>query len=310
MGMKQKIITICGPTGIGKTHLAIHLAQAFDGEIIGADSMQIYKYMDIGTAKPDADECRMASHHLIDFVEPDQSFDAGQYIRHADAAITALVNREKLPIVAGGTGFYIKALLHGLFRERTADRQVLERLERELKSRGAKALHDRLVQMDSEAAKRIYPNDTFRVIRALEVIEATGKSISSHQQSHGFSEERYDTLTFGLYMERSLLYERIDRRVDLMITQGFVDEVKALLERGYSCDLKSMQSIGYRHICDYLKGNLPWDETIRLMKRDTRRYAKRQFTWFRSQKNMIWLEPSETKKAEQRVSEFLLKSSG
>ncbi len=305
MDMKQKIILICGPTGIGKTHFAIHLAQAFDGEIIGADSMQIYKYMDIGTAKPDADECRMAPHHLIDFVKPDQAFDAGRYIRHADAAIAALVSRAKLPLIAGGTGFYLKALLHGLFRERTADRLVLDRLERERESKGAKALHDRLIQMDPEAAKRIHPNDAFRVIRALEVLEVTGKPISSHQQSHGFSEERYDTLKFGLHMERSLLYKRIDLRVDLMISQGFVDEVKGLLERGYSCELKSMQSIGYRHMCDYLKGNLPWDEAIRLMKRDTRRYAKRQFTWFRSQKEMIWLEPSETKKAEQLVSEFL-----
>lgn len=304
-GMKKKIIILCGPTGIGKTRLAIDLARTFDGEIIGADSMQIYRYMDIGTAKPDVMERRMAPHHLIDFVPPDHPFDAGQYIEHADAVIASLLDRDKLPIVAGGTGFYIKALLHGLFRERTADALVIQRLENELKEKGAAALHGRLVALDPDAAEKIHPNDTFRVIRALEVVEVTGRTISSHRQDHGFSEERYDALTFCLYMERSLLYKRIDQRVDLMIDQGFLDEVKGLLERGYACDLKSMQSIGYRHLCDHLTCGVSWDETIRLMKRDTRRYAKRQFTWFRNQKETVWLEPHETDRAKQLVVEFL-----
>ncbi len=303
--MKKKIIVICGPTGIGKTSFAIHLARKFNGEIIGADSMQIYKHMDIGTAKPTQEEQRMVPHHLIDFLEPDQEFDAGQYAGHADKIIKKLYSQSKLPIVAGGTGFYIKALIHGLFRERTADKNVIERLEKEKQETGNKLLHERLSQLDPESGLRIHPNDTFRVIRALEVLEVTGRTISSFQHQHAFAKERYISLKIGLHMERLLLYKRIEKRVDQMMAHNFVDEVKELIRGGYSCGLKSMHSIGYRHVCDFLNHGVPWDETVHLLKRDTRRYAKRQLTWFRNEKDIIWIEQGEMDKAEKLVSEFI-----
>ncbi|MBF0200864.1 MAG: tRNA (adenosine(37)-N6)-dimethylallyltransferase MiaA, partial [Desulfamplus sp.] len=299
--MKNKIIIICGPTGIGKTGFAIDLARRFNGEIIGADSMQIYKYMDIGTAKPDPEERRMAPHHLIDFLEPDQEYDAGKYMNHADVVIDNLHKNMKLPIVAGGTGFYIKALLHGLFREHTVNPNVIERLEKECLEKGPQPLHERLALMDPPSAVRIHPNDSFRVIRALEVLEVTGKTISSFQNCHGFQSLRYTALKIGLHMERSLLYERIEKRVDNMIEQGLVDEVLSLVQRGYSCNLKSMGSIGYRHICDHINNGVPWDQTLEFLKRDTRRYAKRQLTWFRSESDIIRLEPEEICKAGEMI---------
>ncbi|SLM30499.1 tRNA dimethylallyltransferase [Desulfamplus magnetovallimortis] len=302
----KKIIIICGPTAVGKTSFAIHLAEKCNGEIIGADSMQIYKYMDIGTAKPDMDERQMVPHHLIDFLDPDKDFDAGQYVAHADSVIEELYSRSKVPVVVGGTGFYIKALMHGLFRERTADKSVLDRLEKEKEERGNLALYEKLAMLDPESALRIHPNDSFRVIRALEVLEVTGKTISSYQNQHGFTPQRYTALKICLNMERSLLYHRIEKRVDQMMSQDLVNEVRALLRMGYSCDLKAMQSIGYRHVCEYLNQGVSFDETVRLLKRDTRRYAKRQLTWFRNDRDIIWMEPWETKRAIEAISGFLL----
>ncbi|MBF0302763.1 MAG: tRNA (adenosine(37)-N6)-dimethylallyltransferase MiaA [Desulfamplus sp.] len=303
--MKNKIVIICGPTGIGKTGFAIEIARRFNGEIIGADSMQIYKYMDIGTAKPDKSERELAPHHLIDFLEPDKEFDVGKYMETADAAINDISSRSKLPIVVGGTGFYIKALVHGLFRDRTVDADVIKRLEQEKDEKGSHILHERLALLDPEAAQRIHPNDSFRIVRALEVVEVTGNPISAFQKQHGFSSQRYIPLKIALYMDREELYQRIEQRVDIMIEQGFVDEVKSLINRGYGCDLKSMQSIGYRHICDFLCNSISWDETIRTLKRDTRRYAKRQLTWFRQDTDMIWLALDKTYQAEELIKRFI-----
>ncbi|MCP4115153.1 MAG: tRNA (adenosine(37)-N6)-dimethylallyltransferase MiaA [Desulfobacteraceae bacterium] len=301
--MKKKIIVICGPTGIGKTGFAIHLARKFDTEIVGGDSVQIYRHMEIGSAKPDAGERAMARHHLVDIVDPDEDFDAARFAGMADRVIEDLHKQGKTAIVAGGTGFYLKALLHGLFRGRAADPEVVARLEAEAAD-GAD-LHGRLQGQDPESAARIHPNDLFRVVRALEVVETTGRPISSFQQDHGFEDERYLSLKFGLYMDREKLYQRIEKRVDIMLEQGLIDEVRGLLDKGYSPDLKAMQTIGYRHACDYLSGKVSYEETVRLLKRDTRRYAKRQFTWFRRQKDMVWLEPGETERAENLVTEFL-----
>ncbi|MBF0411106.1 MAG: tRNA (adenosine(37)-N6)-dimethylallyltransferase MiaA [Desulfamplus sp.] len=303
--MKNKIVIICGPTGIGKTGFAIEIARRFNGEIIGADSMQIYKYMDIGTAKPDKSERELAPHHLIDFLEPDKEFDVGKYMETADAAINDISSRSKLPIVVGGTGFYIKALVHGLFRDRTVDADVIKRLEQEKDEKGSHILHERLALLDPEAAQRIHPNDSFRIVRALEVVEVTGNPISAFQKQHGFSSQRYIPLKIALYMDREELYQRIEQRVDIMIEQGFVDEVKSLINKGYGCDLKSMQSIGYRHICDFLCNSISWDETIRTLKRDTRRYAKRQLTWFRQDTDMIWLALDKTYQAEELIKRFI-----
>jgi len=308
--MEKKIIVICGPTGVGKTGFAIALSTVFMGEIVGADSMQIYRYLDIGTAKPDQEERCQAPHHLIDFVDPAHEFDAVQYVLQADQAIENIVHRGKLPFVAGGTGFYIKALLHGLFKGRTADEKIIARLEAEAARRGSGALHERLAMTDPVAAARIHPNDRFRVIRALEVLESTGKPISHFHETHQFPPRRYKALTLGLTMDRECLYHRINQRVDLMMEMGLVNEVKNLRQKGYSCELKSMQSIGYRHVCDYLNGITSRTEMITLLKRDTRRYAKRQFTWFRNDKDMIWVEPHDLEQASQLVAEFMKKNHG
>ncbi|MBF0232675.1 MAG: tRNA (adenosine(37)-N6)-dimethylallyltransferase MiaA [Desulfamplus sp.] len=301
----KKIIIICGPTGIGKTGFAIELARRFNGEIIGADSMQIYKYMDIGTAKPDKAERELAPHHLVDFLEPDKEFDAGRYMEMADGVIDDICSRSKIPIVVGGTGLYIKALLHGLFRDRNADANVIARLEREKEEKGSHFLHERLSVLDPESANRIHPNDAFRIVRALEVVEVTGNPISTFQNKHGFSPQRYIPLKIALYMDRSELYRRIEKRVDMMMEQGFLDEVGWLIEKGYGCDLKSMQSIGYRHVCDLLYDRASLDDTVRLLKRDTRRYAKRQLTWFRQDMESIWLAPEAIDQAEEIIKHFL-----
>jgi tRNA dimethylallyltransferase len=303
----KKIITICGPTGIGKTGFAIAIAQHFNGEIIGADSMQIYKYMDIGTAKPDPNELKMASHHLVDFLDPKVEYDAGLYAAQAGKVIDSLCEKGRLPIVAGGTGLYIRALLHGLFRSRSVCEKTLSELTRLQVERGALFLHEQLKVCDPVAAKKIHPNDRFRVIRALEFFQTTGQPISDKQMAHDFKESKYQSLTIGLRMDRKQLYARINQRVDIMIRQGLLNEVNSLIERGYSLDLKPMQSIGYRHMGMFLKQEVDFDEAVRLLKRDTRRYAKRQFTWFNREKDLIWLEPSQTDTAIELIENFLKK---
>lgn len=303
--MKKKIIVICGPTGIGKTGFAIKLAKKFYGEIVGADSMQVYKKMNIGTATPDADEQKMAVHHLIDVAEPDEDFDAGRYIKLADKAILDIYQKNKLPIVAGGTGLYIRALLYGLFRSRKPDIDIMLKLNKELEEFGNNFLYEKLEKIDPALAEKLHPNDSFRVINALEVYESTGTIKSEQLKKHEFKENRYSCLKIGLYMEREKLYDRINKRVDIMMDQGFVNEVKELLNMGYSKDLKPMQSIGYKHICDYFNNVTDYDETFRLLKRDTRRFAKRQFTWFNKEKDIIWLKHDEVEKASQLVLDFL-----
>ncbi len=301
----DKIIVICGPTGIGKTGFAIKLANMFSGEIVGADSMQIYKKMNIGTATPDIDEQKMAVHHLINIVEPDEDFDAGKYIKYADKAIVDILSRNKLPIVAGGTGLYIRALLYGLFKSRASDPEIINKLYKELEKSGSRALHDKLREIDSALAEKLHPNDSFRVINALEVYESTGTIKSEQLRNHEFKKERYHSIKFALYMDREKLYDRINKRVDIMLDQGFLGEVKSLLNMGYEKDLKSMGAIGYKHICDYFEHIHDYKETVRLLKRDTRRFAKRQFTWFRKEKDIIWIQPHEIDKASRLIVDFL-----
>lgn len=304
---KPKIIVICGPTGIGKTAMSIELAQRFNGEIVGADSMQIYKYMDIGTAKPTAQERAQVPHHLVDFVDPAEPFDAVRYAEIAEKTAMSLIDRGKLPIVAGGTGLYIKSLIYGIFEAEPVDRAIRRELRKEAEEVGSHALHERLKSCDPEAGARIHPNDAYRIIRALETFAATGKTLSEFQNQHRFAQARFDALKIGLFMERERLYERIDRRVDLMIQEGLLDEVKGLLERGYSPELKAMQSLGYRHMADYLQGAIDWEEALRTLKRDTRRYAKRQLTWFRADPEICRMGPDAVEEASGLISKMMMR---
>ncbi|MGD9054889.1 MAG: tRNA (adenosine(37)-N6)-dimethylallyltransferase MiaA [Desulfobacterales bacterium] len=302
---KPKIVVVCGPTGIGKTAVAIELARHFKGQIIGADSMQIYKYMDIGTAKPTAEEQARVVHHMVDIVAPDESFDAAQYAKRARQIIARLCEQDVLPFVVGGTGLYIKALLHGLFNDDASDSKVRAKLKAEAKTHGIEYLHQRLRRLDPEAAQRLHPNDTYRILRALEVVEASGKSISHHHRQHGFTEQPFDALKIGLEMERELLYERINKRVDAMFAAGFFDEVKHLLARGYAADLKAMQSIGYRHLVDTIRGRISLAECMRTLKRDHRRYAKRQLTWFNADPEIAWKTPGQLEEMVRLVDRFI-----
>ncbi|MFA5902515.1 MAG: tRNA (adenosine(37)-N6)-dimethylallyltransferase MiaA [Desulfobacula sp.] len=301
----ERIVIICGPTCVGKTSFAIQIAQKFNGEIISADSMQIYQHMTIGTAKPDAEEMRLIRHHLINIVDPKEEFDAGRYVKAADAAVEDILSRGKLPIITGGTGFYIKALLNGLFRSEAICTEMLSRLTKEFEESGAQALHEKLTQCDPKAANKIHPNDSFRVIRALEMYQTTGKRISDRQEGHNFSDQRYIALKIGLYLNRKQLYDRINQRVDMMMDKGLLDEVASLVKKGYSFNLKSMQSIGYKHMAMFIRNEVDLPEATRLLKRDTRRYAKRQFTWFNRDLDIIWVRPSEIDKAQMQIKEFI-----
>lgn len=303
--VKSKVIVICGPTALGKTSVGIELATAFNGEIIGADSMQIYRYMDIGTAKPTPYEKSCAPHHLIDIVDPDEHFDAKKYSKMAHEKIMELHGQGIIPFVVGGTGLYIKALVQGLFKVRPADHEVRMRLKQEAEKHGADLLHKRLSNQDPYAAERIHPNDTYRIIRALEIYELTGKTISEYHREHKFKDEPFRVFKIGLQMDRELMYDRINHRVDAMIEAGFLDEVKMLLARRYSADLKSMQSIGYRHMVDFIEGRTLWDETLRTLKRDTRRYAKRQLTWFKADSDIVWTAPGQLNDIRRMIKKFV-----
>ena len=301
----QKIVVVCGPTGVGKTGFAIELARRFSGQIVGADSMQIYRRMTIGTAKPTAEEQAAVRHHLVDFLEPDQPFDAAAYAREADKVLAALDAQNILPMVVGGTGLYIKALLYGLFDSRPVDPELRRDLRRQAEKEGPEALHRQLARKDPPSAARIHPNDTYRIIRALEILATTGQPLSELRHGHGFAKPRYTALQIGLDMPRDALYHRIDQRVELMLSQGLEQEVRALLEQGFDPNLKSMQSLGYRHMVAYLQKRTDRQETVRTLKRDHRRYAKRQLTWFRADPGVHWVQAGDVRRAEEMIRAFL-----
>ncbi len=288
------VVLIAGPTAVGKTALSLSLAETLGTEIINADSMQVYRYMDIGTAKPSVEERARIRHHLIDVADPDEPYDAALFVRQARPVIESLHARGRIPLVVGGTGLYMKALTRGLCPGPGADpetrRGVLEDLER----RGLLSLHEELRRVDPTCAAKIHPNDRQRIVRALEVFRSTGVPLSQWQDAHGFRHNLYRTVKIALYRERRDLYERIDGRVLQMMAQGLVDEVRGLVERGYPCTLKSMQSLGYRHMCLYLAGTISLDEAVRVLQRDTRRYAKRQLTWFKGDPEFRWFHAEET----------------
>jgi tRNA dimethylallyltransferase len=291
--VKPKIIMICGATGIGKTATAISLAAEFNGEIISADSMQIYRHMDIGTAKPAREEMTRVPHHMIDIIDPDKPFDAVSYEKMASALILSIYRRHRIPFVVGGTGFYIKALIHGLCDAIPSRPEIRKRLQAESISAGADGLYQRLLACDPETASKLHENDTYRIIRALEVYEITGKKLSSLHQAHRFAHSAFTYLKIGLQMDRKELYERIDQRVDAMMAAGLLAEVQGLLTSGYVSSLNAMQAIGYRHMADFLEGRQPLDEAVRTLKRDTRRYAKRQLTWFSRDADIHWIKPDQ-----------------
>lgn len=305
---KPKIIVICGPTAVGKTSVAINFAGIFNGEIISADSRQIYRYMNIGTAKPTPEQLAEIPHYIIDFLDPDQHFDARQFAQMAHNIILKLTGKNQVPFIVGGTGLYIKALLNGLFEDNFSDISVRGRLKKEADEYGKNRLYERLSKIDPHTANRLHPNDIYRIIRALEVFEISGKSISSWHREHRFSETRYCVLKLGIYLDRETLYKRIDHRVDMMISEGLVEEVRAILKRGYSPDLKAMKAIGYSQIIDYLMGNCTLDKAIRTLKRDTRRYSKRQMTWFRADSEINWIKPSEINTFIPLINKFLEKN--
>jgi tRNA dimethylallyltransferase len=300
-----KIIVIAGPTGSGKTGFAIKLARQFNAEIVGADSMQIYRGMDIGTAKPTPVEQAAAAHHMIDIVDPDDDFDAAAYANMATGIIQLIIARGQPVFVVGGTGFYIKALIHGLFEDGPSDPAVRRRLKQQAESEGSAALHHHLQQVDRTAAARIHPNDTYRIIRALEVFAVSGEPVTVFHQRHGFRERRFNTLEIGLSWPRPVLYDRINRRVDMMMSQGFEDEVRQLMARGYDPNLKSMQSLGYRHLAAVIRGDAGLAESVATLKRDHRRYAKRQLTWFGRRSSVRWLTPDQTELAGNLIGAFL-----
>lgn len=302
---KPKLVILLGPTAVGKSEVALELAPQIRAEILNADSQQVYRYMDIGTGKPSRAERERVRHHLIDIINPDEEFNAAIFRQLAMNAVADIESRGKRVIVCGGTGLYLKALTKGLFTGPAQDPALREALNAEADHKGLASLYQRLEHSDPEAISRIHPNDRQRIIRALEVFELTGKPISYWQKEHAFGESAFETLMIGLNRERAELYDSINERCDRMIANGLMDEVKQLLDKGYGLDLKPLQSIGYRHMGLVLKGELSRQDALALMKRDTRRLAKQQLTWFRSDHDINWFHPDEKKRLRAAVESFL-----
>ena len=303
--MESPLVCIVGPTAVGKTEIAIQLAQRLNAEIVSLDSRQTYRQMDIGTAKPTVAQQRAVRHHLIDCVNIDEVFTAADYQRLADHALREIGQQGKRGLIVGGAGLYFRALLDGLFEGPGADAAIRTRLQQEAKEHGATVLHERLRNCDPISADRIHPNNLVRVIRALEVYELTGEPISSLQGQWETSEPRYPFRAFGLNMPRETLYRRIESRADQMIVAGLIEEVKALIDAGYSRDCTAMQSFGYKEIVDYLDGKHRRDEAIALLKQNTRRFAKRQLTWFRQDSRIEWVDTSQYPSPDEVVDNLL-----
>jgi tRNA dimethylallyltransferase len=299
------IILLAGPTAVGKTELALELALHLGTEIINADSMQVYRYMDIGTAKPTREQRVLVPHHILDVADPNESFDAARYAELARPVIEALHSREKIPLIVGGTGLYVKVLTRGICSGAPGDPGVREQLFRELVEQGLPKLHEELLRVDPDAGRRIHPHDRQRIIRALEVYRLTGSPISALQSQHGFNQSMYRSAKIFLYRERNVLYERINRRVQQMMDQGLLEEVRRLLEMGYGPELKPMQSLGYKQMAAHLRGSCSLDSAVFEMQRATRKYAKRQLTWFRGDPEFRWFDAESRKEVFEWVQVLL-----
>lgn len=290
---KKPLVVLTGPTAVGKTNLSILLAKKIGGEIISADSMQVYKGMDIGSAKITPQEMQGVPHHLIDILEPSEEFNVALFQKLCKKAMAEIYERGHIPILTGGTGFYIQAVLKDIdFTETNEDTTYRHFLEELAKEKGAEHLHEMLAAVDEKAATEIHANNVKRVIRALEFYHLTGKKISDHNEAEGGKEWAYNACYFVLNDVRSEIYARIDKRVDIMVENGLLDEVKRLVEKGYTKDMVAMQGLGYKEIVDYLNGEISLEEAIYIIKRDTRHFAKRQLTWFKREPEVVWLDKS------------------
>ena len=304
---KKPMIILTGPTAVGKTDLSIQLAKAIGGEIISADSMQVYRHMDIGSAKVTPEEMDGVCHHLIDVLEPEEEFNVVVFQKLAKEALTGIYERGHIPIIVGGTGFYIQALLYDIdFTENDGDTAIRRELEKLAQTQGAGCLHQMLQEIDPESAAAIHQNNVKRVIRAIEFYRQTGKKISLHNEQEREKQSPYQFLYYVLDTDRKTLYERIDRRVDLMMEHGLVDEVKHLADMGCTRDMVSMQGLGYKEILDYLSGEIPLEEAVYILKRDTRHFAKRQITWFKRERDVRWLELEQFQNDRKKVLEHIL----
>ncbi len=299
--MAIPLIIIAGPTGVGKTQVAIEIAEKINGEIVGADSMQIYRFMDIGTAKSTFEERVRVPHHLIDIRNPDEDYSATDYARDATEIIRDIHHRGKKPLLVGGAGLYIRAVLNGIFEGPAKDETFRANMRALAEEQGNDAVYQKLRQVDPQTAQRLHPNDQVRVIRALEVFHLTGTPISSHQETATIPLDHYDACFLVLNTSREQLYSRINARVEQMIAAGLIDEVQDLLNRGYHAGLNSMKSLGYKEIVDYLAGSYDLQAAAALMKRNTRHYARRQLTWFRKCRVQAWISCNLPPSAEETV---------
>lgn len=301
------IITIVGPTAVGKTKLAIKIAEQYNGEIISADSRQLYKYLNIGTAKPDVEERKKANFHLIDFLEPDQHYSCGQFARDAGDLIEKIIAQGRLPIVCGGTGLYIRSLFNPLHQLPQSDRKIKEKLMAIMQEKGIEYLYQKLFEVDSEWARVIQPRDKQRILRGLEVYEIAGKSLTEIIK-HQKPKSKYQPYYIGLYLDRDKLYKRIDERFDNMIKNGLVDEVMSILQMGYVPDCNGLRTIGYKEIVAFIQGKLTLPEAISKAKQHTRNFAKRQITWFKKISEIKWFKADEEDvmvNVQQIISAFL-----
>jgi len=304
--MAEALLAIVGPTATGKSEVGLLLAERLGGEIVSADSMQVYRGMDIGTAKPTAEERARAPHHLIDIVDPDEKFSVAEYRARAEAGLAAVWKRGKQPILVGGSGLYVRAVLEEMdFAMTPPDGELRRRLTEEARSKGTRVLHEWLSEVDPETAARIHPNDEKRIIRALEVCESTGRPMARPQQLDRRKAMRYNARQFGLSLPREELYLRVEARVDRMLDGGLVEEVKGLIDRGYGKDLVSMKGLGYAQLAEYVRGEWSLEEAVRRLKRDTRRFAKRQLTWFGADPRIKWIDaaPGEPARAAEAIRE-------
>ncbi len=301
---KQPLIVLVGPTGVGKTALSLGIAQQFAAEIISMDSMQIYKYMDIGTAKATPAERALIPHHLVDFIDPRCEYNTNTFIQDTKRVAGEIAGRGHIPMLVGGTGLYLQALLFGLIDMPEIPAGIRADIQHRVIAEGNAVLHAELTRIDPASAQRVHVNDTQRLIRGLEIYAATGATWTSFLDRQQEPDDYFAPILIGLRRERDELYARIDRRVDQMLEEGLLEEVQSLLAQGFEPELGSMQAIGYRHMAMFCLGHWPWDETVRLLKRDTRRYAKRQFTWFRD-KGITWFHPDDRAGVETFVAESL-----